>query len=75
MSKQALSRRILLYKSIRPTVVSMYNYVQPIVASVITIAIGQDSFSMLKLLSAILAFTGVFLVTRSKKRLIVENSN
>lgn len=55
-------------KHIRPTTVSMYNYVQPIVASVIAIAIRQDTFSMQKLLSAALVFVGVYLVTQSKKR-------
>lgn len=35
-------------KSIRPTVVSMYSYIQPIVASIITIVIGQDTFSITK---------------------------
>lgn len=55
-------------KHIRPTTVSMYNYVQPIIASVIAIAVGQDTFSMQKLLSAVLVFVGVYLVTQSKKR-------
>ena len=55
-------------KYIRPTTVSMYNYVQPIIASVIAILIGQDIFSTQKLLSALLVFTGVFCVTQSKKQ-------
>lgn len=55
-------------KHIRPTTVSMYNYVQPIIASAIAIAVGQDTFSMQKLLSAVLVFVGVYLVTQSKKR-------
>ena len=33
-------------KQIRPTTVSMYNYVQPIIASAIAVAVGQDTFSM-----------------------------
>ena len=55
-------------KHIRPTTVSMYNYVQPVIASVIAILIGQDIFSIQKLLSAILVFTGVYLVTQSNKQ-------
>lgn len=57
-------------KQIRPTTVSMYNYVQPIIASAIAVAVGQDTFSMQKLLSAALVFVGVYLVTQSKKRKI-----
>lgn len=60
-------------KRIRPTTVSMYNYVQPIIASAIAVAVGQDTFSMQKLLSAVLVFVGVYLVTQSKKRKDIEN--
>lgn len=60
-------------KHIRSTTVSMYNYVQPIVASVIAIAVGQDTLSMQKLLSATLVFVGVYLVTQSKKREDIKN--
>ena len=55
-------------KRIRPTTVSMYNYVQPIVASFIAVMVGQDTFSWQKFLSAILVFIGVYLVTQSKSR-------
>lgn len=44
-------------KQIRPTTVSMYNYVQPIIASAIAVAVGQDTFSMQKLLSAALVLS------------------
>ncbi|MCD8179192.1 MAG: DMT family transporter [Tannerellaceae bacterium] len=55
-------------KRLRPTTVSMYNYMQPIVASFIAIMIGQDRFSIGNILSAILVFAGVYLVTQSKSR-------
>lgn len=59
-------------KRIRPTTVSMYNYIQPIVASFITVLVGQDSFSIQKFLSAALVFIGVYMVTRSKSREDIE---
>lgn len=55
-------------KRIRPTTVSMYNNLQPIVASIIAILIGQDVFSWDKPVAACLVFTGVYLVTQSKAR-------
>ncbi|MDR1345388.1 MAG: DMT family transporter [Bacteroidales bacterium] len=55
-------------KSLRPTTLSMYNYLQPIVASLVAIGMGLDSFSMEKIVSGLLIFAGVFLVTRSKSR-------
>lgn len=59
-------------KRIRPTTVSMYNYIQPIVASLIAVMIGQDTFSGQKFISALLVFTGVYLVTQSKSRADLE---
>lgn len=59
-------------KRIRPTTVSMYNYVQPIIASLIAVCIGQDHFSLWKILSAALVFVGVYLVTQSKSRDDIE---
>ena len=50
----------------------MYNYVQPIVASGIAVSIGQDTFSLQKLTAAALVFAGVWLVTKSKKREIIN---
>lgn len=55
-------------KRIRPTTVSMYNNLQPIVASIIAILIGQDVMSWDKPVAACLVFTGVYLVTQSKAR-------
>ncbi|MCC8154225.1 MAG: DMT family transporter [Tannerellaceae bacterium] len=60
-------------KRIRPTTVSMYNYMQPIVASLIAIIAGQDKFSLGNILSAILVFSGVYLVTHSKSREDIES--
>jgi drug/metabolite transporter (DMT)-like permease len=59
-------------KRLRPTTVSMYNYIQPIVASIIAITLGQGSFGIGKLLSTALVFAGVYLVTQSKSREDVE---
>lgn len=55
-------------KLLRPTTVSMYNYVQPLVASSVAIFIGLDSFSFYKVLAAVLVFLGVYVVTQSKSR-------
>ncbi len=53
---------------IRPTTISMYNNFQPLVASIVAVAVGMDHFSTIKGLSALLIFSGVYLVTRSKAR-------
>ena len=53
-------------KNLRPTVVGMYNYVQPIVATIVGIFLGLDHFNLTKALAVILIFSGVYLVTISK---------
>lgn len=55
-------------KHIRPTLVSMYSYVQPIVAIAISIAAGMDSLTWQKILAAMTVFGGVVLVSLSRSR-------
>lgn len=59
-------------KILRPTTLSMYNYVQPIVASLVAVAIGIDTFGIEKALSGFLVFAGVYIVTQSKSRVQLE---
>lgn len=53
-------------KLLRPTVVSMYNYVQPIVATVLSVAMGVGTFSVGKVISMAMVFVGVYIVTHAK---------
>ena len=49
-------------KRLRPVVVCMYTYVQPVIAMVIALAMGLDTLNALKILATVLVFTGVGLV-------------
>jgi len=55
-------------KELRPTLVSMYNYIQPIVASFVAVAMGLDSFGWTKSAAIVLVFLGVYIVTQSKSK-------
>lgn len=59
-------------RRLRPTVAGMYNYVQPIVATIFAVLWGLDTFTWQKTLSVVLIFFGVYLVTKSKSRADVE---
>lgn len=59
-------------KSLRPTTLSMYNYLQPIVASIVAVLIGIDALGVQKILAALLVFAGVYIVTQSKSRAQLE---
>lgn len=62
-------------KILRPTVAGMYNYVQPVVAAIVAVYWGLDSFSLGKMLSVVLIFAGVYLVTTSKSRADMERQD
>ncbi len=53
---------------LRPTVLGMYGYLQPIIASLVAVAVGLDSFGLTKGLATGLVFAGVWLVTQSKSK-------
>lgn len=53
-------------KNLRPTVVGIYNYAQPVTASLIGIYLGLDRFTLVKLVAVLFIFSGVYLVTISK---------
>ncbi len=60
-------------KYLRPTVVSMYFYVQPVVATILATILGSaGTFGIVKIISVIMIFSGVFLVMNSKSRADVE---
>ncbi|MDR2882716.1 MAG: DMT family transporter [Alistipes sp.] len=59
---------------LRPTVLSMYNYLQPTVAALVAVAAGMDTFGATKGLATLLVFAGVWIVTRSKSRAQIEQS-
>lgn len=51
---------------IRPTLVSLYGYLQPIIATVVSIAVGMDSLTFFKILAALCVFGGVAIVNQSR---------
>ncbi|MEH0157753.1 DMT family transporter [Limibacter armeniacum] len=51
-------------KHVQPSIVSFYIYFQPLIATLIAIIIGSEVLSLQKVLSAILVFIGVFLVSK-----------
>lgn len=55
-------------KILRPTVIAMYNYVQPIVACGVSVAAGLAVFGWRQALAVLLVFTGVYLVNQSKAK-------
>ena len=53
---------------LRPTVVSVYNYVQPILSVVVSVAVGMSVFTLPQGVAVVLVFSGVWLVIKSKSK-------
>lgn len=60
---------------LRPTIVSVYNYVQPIVAVTVSLLTGIGVFTLYQGIAIILVFSGVWLVIKSKSRRDLENQS
>ncbi|MBU3826231.1 MAG: DMT family transporter [Candidatus Anaerobiospirillum merdipullorum] len=57
---------------LQPTVVGMYNYVQPVVACIVAIYLGLDHFTLIKGFAVALIFVGVYIVTHSRTKEEIE---
>ena len=55
-------------QTLRPTVVSVYNYMQPLVSVSVSVAVGLAVFKTSQALAAILVFSGVWFVVKSKSK-------
>jgi drug/metabolite transporter (DMT)-like permease len=54
-------------KRVSPNVVSYYNYLQPLIAAVSSVSIGTERITWIKVVAAVLIFSGVYVVTRQKR--------
>ena len=63
------SQRIL-----KPTVISMYAYLQPVVSAVISSVMGLAIFGWSRILGTVMIFTGVFLVSSAVRKASHQNS-
>ncbi|QTN37967.1 EamA family transporter [Cryomorphaceae bacterium] len=55
-------------KTVNPSVVSIYIYLQPALAAIFALAVGSDRLTPIMLASAAMIFTGVYLVSRRPNR-------
>ncbi len=57
---------LLTMRELKPTTISVFVYLQPLFATIFAISLGKDELSLVKIVSAILIFIGVYLVTQKK---------
>jgi drug/metabolite transporter (DMT)-like permease len=54
-------------RRLSPTIVSTYTYTQPVIAAYLATIMGQDHIDLVMVVSALLIFAGVFVVSIQKK--------
>lgn len=54
-------------KELKPTTLSIFIYLQPVIASSYALLVGSDSLNLIKVSATLLIFIGVYLVTRKPK--------
>ncbi len=59
-------------KTVEASMVSFYTYLQPVIASVMSVSLGAEVITVPKIIAALLIFGGVYLVSRVKKNSIVQ---
>ena len=55
-------------KYVKPITVSIYIYSQPVIASIVALILGQDVITPVKIVAALLVFTGVYFVSFSSSK-------
>jgi len=55
---------LLSMRELKPTTVAVFVYLQPFFATIYAISLGKDELTLVKIISAILIFAGVYLVTQ-----------
>ena len=64
---------IFALSKVNPSIVGVYIYSQPLIASLVAIYIGNDQLTMVKLVAAVLIFAGVYLTTNLKLKEFFPN--
>ena len=61
---------IYALKQLSPSVIGVFMYLQPLIATLFAIVMGADRLTPLRILAAVLIFSGVYLSTRKKKPIV-----
>ena len=66
---------LISMRNLKPTTVAVFIYLQPFFASIFAIGLGKDNLNMVKIVSTILIFVGVYLVIHKKKELNISSDH
>lgn len=58
---------LIAIRQLKPTTLSIFIYLQPVIASAYALLVGSDTLNAVKIFATLLIFIGVFLVTRKPR--------
>ena len=61
---------ILALRTVNPSVVGVYVYLQPILATIIALLMGKDALSLTKIIAGTLIFIGIYLVSYRRRKVV-----
>ncbi len=53
---------------LKPTTVSVFIYLQPVIATIYALIVGSDSLNLIKISATLVIFLGVYLVTKQVEK-------
>lgn len=63
---------LLAIKKLKPTTVSIFIYLQPVIATIYALAVKSDSLNTVKIIATLLIFVGVYLVSSQNKEVKIK---
>jgi len=61
---------VFALRELKASTIGVFMFLQPLIAIVFAVIVGSDSLNLIKIVSAILIFTGVYLVSKKSKQLV-----
>ncbi len=64
---------IIAIKNLRPSVVAVFIYLQPLLAGMIAVGLGKDEINATKIIAGVLIFAGVFMTSLKKREKLLKS--
>jgi drug/metabolite transporter (DMT)-like permease len=55
---------IIAIKNLRPSIVAVFIYLQPLIATIVAVGLDKDDLTLTKGIAGLLIFTGVYLTSK-----------
>lgn len=64
---------LLAVTKLKPTTVSVFIYIQPVIATIFALMMQSDTLNIHKIIASVLIFSGVYMVSRKQHQKVIHN--